>query len=79
MPFAVLADSVIVTCPVGLGLGRLGNFINGELFGRPSNVPWAMIFPAGGPIAASSDTALRIICRRGAAFHHNVEFAKKTL
>ncbi len=51
MPFAVLADSVIVTCPVGLGLGRLGNFINGELFGRPSNVPWAMIFPAGGPIA----------------------------
>ncbi|MGA2025783.1 MAG: prolipoprotein diacylglyceryl transferase [Syntrophobacteraceae bacterium] len=50
MPFAVLADSVIVTCPVGLGLGRLGNFINGELFGRPGNVPWAMIFPAGGPI-----------------------------
>ncbi len=50
MSFAVLADSVIVTCPVGLGLGRLGNFINGELFGRPSNVPWAMIFPAGGPI-----------------------------
>jgi phosphatidylglycerol:prolipoprotein diacylglycerol transferase len=41
---------VIVTCPVGLGLGRLGNFINGELFGRPGNVPWAMIFPAGGPI-----------------------------
>jgi len=50
MPFAALADSVIVTCPVGLGLGRLGNFINGELFGRPGNVPWAMIFPAGGPI-----------------------------
>ncbi len=50
MPFAALADSVIVTCPIGLGLGRLGNFINGELLGRPSNVPWAMIFPAGGPI-----------------------------
>ncbi len=50
MPFAALADSTIVTCPVGLGLGRLGNFINGELLGRPSNVPWAMIFPAGGPV-----------------------------
>ena len=50
MPFAALADSVIVTCPIGLGLGRLGNFINGELLGRPGDVPWAMIFPAGGPI-----------------------------
>ncbi|MFZ0929930.1 MAG: prolipoprotein diacylglyceryl transferase [Syntrophobacteraceae bacterium] len=51
MPFAAVADSAIVTGPIGLGLGRLGNFINGELFGRPSNVPWAMIFPAGGPVA----------------------------
>jgi phosphatidylglycerol:prolipoprotein diacylglycerol transferase len=32
--------------PVGLFFGRLANFINGELFGRPSDVPWAMIFPA---------------------------------
>ena len=31
--------------PIGLGLGRLGNFINGELWGKPSDVPWAMIFP----------------------------------
>ena len=31
--------------PVGLGLGRLANFINGELWGRPTNAPWAMIFP----------------------------------
>ena len=50
IPFAALADSAVVTCPIGLGLGRLGNFINGELFGRPSDVPWAMIFPAGGPV-----------------------------
>ncbi len=48
IPFAALADSAIVTCPIGLGLGRLGNFINGELLGRPSDLPWAMIFPAGG-------------------------------
>jgi phosphatidylglycerol---prolipoprotein diacylglyceryl transferase len=50
IPFPALADSAIVTCPIGLGLGRLGNFINGELLGRPTDVPWAMIFPAGGPI-----------------------------
>jgi phosphatidylglycerol:prolipoprotein diacylglycerol transferase len=40
---------VIVTVPIALALGRLGNFINGELFGRPSNLPWAMVFPTGGP------------------------------
>ncbi len=44
------ADLVIVTAPIGLGLGRLGNFINGELYGRVSDVPWAMVFPSGGPL-----------------------------
>jgi len=39
----------VVTIPIGLGLGRIGNFINAELFGRESNLPWAMIFPGGGP------------------------------
>ncbi|MDB5096873.1 MAG: putative prolipoprotein diacylglyceryl transferase [Cyanobacteria bacterium RYN_339] len=43
--FYRLADTVIPAIPVGLGLGRLGNFINGELWGRETNVPWAMIFP----------------------------------
>jgi phosphatidylglycerol:prolipoprotein diacylglycerol transferase len=37
--------------PIGLGLGRIGNFINGELWGRVSDVPWAMVFPLGGPLA----------------------------
>jgi phosphatidylglycerol:prolipoprotein diacylglycerol transferase len=49
LPFWVVADAVMVTAPIGLGLGRLGNFINGELFGRPGTVPWAMVFPMGGP------------------------------
>ncbi len=44
-----MADLVIVTAPIGLGLGRLGNFINGELYGRATDVPWAMVFPSGGP------------------------------
>lgn len=43
--FWQLADIVIVTAPIGLGLGRIGNFINGELYGRPTDVPWAMVFP----------------------------------
>jgi phosphatidylglycerol:prolipoprotein diacylglycerol transferase len=42
------ADLVIVTAPIGLGLGRIGNFINGELFGRVTDSPWGMVFPAGG-------------------------------
>lgn len=43
--FLTLADLVVPVVPLGLFLGRLGNFINGELWGRPSNVSWAMIFP----------------------------------
>ncbi len=49
LPFWKAADIVIVTAPIGLFLGRLGNFINGELYGRASSVPWAMIFPGAGP------------------------------
>ncbi len=51
LPFRALADRVILAAPIGLGLGRIGNFINGELFGRPSDLPWAMVFPGGGPMA----------------------------
>jgi phosphatidylglycerol:prolipoprotein diacylglycerol transferase len=43
------ADMVAVAVPQGLFFGRIANFINGELFGRPSDVPWAMVFPGGGP------------------------------
>jgi len=50
LPFLQSADVYIVTTPIGLFLGRIGNFINGELYGRASDLPWAMIFPAGGPM-----------------------------
>ena len=45
-----IADLIIVTVPIGLALGRIGNFINGELYGRVTDLPWAMIFPKGGPL-----------------------------
>lgn len=40
-----LGDSLVVVAPIGLGLVRIANFINGELFGKPTMVPWAMQFP----------------------------------
>jgi len=45
-----LADIIIEAIPIGLFFGRIANFINGELYGRETDVPWAMIFPAGGPV-----------------------------
>jgi len=43
--FLVVGDFVAPLVPVGLGMGRLGNFINAELWGRQTDVPWAMVFP----------------------------------
>jgi phosphatidylglycerol:prolipoprotein diacylglycerol transferase len=50
LPYLQLADLVALATPVGLGLGRIGNFINGELYGRATTMPWGMIFPDGGPL-----------------------------
>ncbi len=45
-----LGDLVAAAAPIGLFLGRLANFINGELYGRATDVPWAFVFPGGGDV-----------------------------
>ncbi len=49
LPVLSFADLIFCAAPIGLGLGRIANFINGELVGRPTDVPWAMVFPGYGP------------------------------
>lgn len=44
-----LGDITCAVGPIGLFLGRIANFINSELWGRPTDVPWAIVFPNGGP------------------------------
>ena len=44
-----VADFVAPLVPLGLGAGRIGNYINGELWGKVTDVPWAVLFPTGGP------------------------------
>ncbi|ANU06969.1 prolipoprotein diacylglyceryl transferase [Paraurantiacibacter namhicola] len=53
LKFLRVCDYIAVNVPFGMLFGRLANFVNGELWGRPAgpDVPWAMVFPDGGPVA----------------------------
>jgi phosphatidylglycerol:prolipoprotein diacylglycerol transferase len=50
IPILSLGDITCAVGPIGLFLGRIANFVNGELWGRPTDAPWAMVFPGGGPV-----------------------------
>ncbi len=49
--FFAVADIVATVVPIGLFFGRIANFVNQELYGRPTDLPWGIVFPAGGPEA----------------------------
>jgi phosphatidylglycerol:prolipoprotein diacylglycerol transferase len=49
IPILAFSDIICAAMPIGLFFGRIANFINGELFGRETDMPWAMVFPYGGP------------------------------
>ena len=57
--FLDLADIGALAAPLGLMLGRIGNLINGELYGRITSVPWGIVFPTGGPLPQASVSTLR--------------------
>jgi phosphatidylglycerol:prolipoprotein diacylglycerol transferase len=50
IPILSLGDVTCAAGTIGIFLGRIANFVNGELWGRPTDVPWAIIFPGGGPL-----------------------------
>jgi phosphatidylglycerol:prolipoprotein diacylglycerol transferase len=64
-----VADFAAPLVPVGLGLGRIGNFIGGELWGRASDVPWAMIFPNSIQAGGWQSEALRAAWANGSLDH----------
>lgn len=51
IPMWSLFDVIAAVVPIGLFCGRIANFINGELWGRVSTAPWAIVFPTGGPLS----------------------------
>ena len=54
-----LTDALAVVTPIGLFFGRIANFINGELWGRAADVPWAVVFPTAGPSRATRASSTR--------------------
>jgi phosphatidylglycerol:prolipoprotein diacylglycerol transferase len=56
------SDIISQAIPIGLFFGRIANFINGELFGRPTQVPWAMVFPNGGAVPRHPSQLYEAFC-----------------
>jgi phosphatidylglycerol:prolipoprotein diacylglycerol transferase len=56
------SDVIAEAIPIGLFFGRIANFINGELFGRETDVPWAMAFPNGGPVPRHPSQLYEAVC-----------------
>ncbi len=77
--FYELADISMTSLAIGLGLGRIGNFINGELFGRATDLPWCMVFPNGGPDCRHPSQLYQAALEGGGLFLIVWYLAKKNL
>ncbi|MCG2580554.1 MAG: prolipoprotein diacylglyceryl transferase [Marinobacter sp.] len=66
--FWKMADFVAPLVPIGLGAGRIGNFINGELWGKPTDVPWGMVFPQAPDALARHPSQLYQFALEGVVF-----------
>jgi phosphatidylglycerol:prolipoprotein diacylglycerol transferase len=62
LPVLAFSDIIAEAIPIGLFFGRIANFINGELFGRETDVPWAMAFPNGGPVPRHPSQLYEAVC-----------------
>ena len=62
LPLFAFSDIITAAIPIGLFFGRIANFINGELWGRVSDVPWAMVFPNGGPVLRHPSQLYEALC-----------------
>ena len=62
IPVFAFSDIISEALPIGLFFGRIANFINGELFGRPTQVPWAMVFPNGGSMPRHPSQLYEAFC-----------------
>ncbi len=60
--FFTVADFIAPLAPLGLGAGRIGNFINGELWGRITTMPWGMIYPKAGPLPRHPSEIYEFFC-----------------
>lgn len=49
LPFLKITDELVTAVPLGIGLGRLANFVNQELYGRITDLPWGVVFSSAGP------------------------------
>ncbi len=62
LPVLAFSDVIAEAIPIGLLFGRIANFINGELFGRETDIPWAMVFPNGGPVPRHPSQLYEAVC-----------------
>src|SRR5436190_14237004 len=61
-PIFAFSDIIAESIPIGLFFGRIANFINGELFGRETDVSWGIVFPNGGPVARHPSQLYEAVC-----------------